>query len=547
MSRVATVLPHGEFFEGEIDDFLAVCDKYFNDFYSYCTKWSEIWEILNPNMCTSENTHFNLSWEDDCSKLLNDKEFHDKVFLSNDFSNISSSLKDFLTESNNLSLKREFSREEIPVKQYFSLQGETSFDKAQEVMQFTYAFDTLLRNFYQIDDEIYHGIASHQQANEVLKQIHIDQKPILHRENMRLIDVGAGKGYLSIFAANELRIQTLPIEASLNHSCALLDRIGCLVSQKRANTDNFNIMKMCIGYVTSSTSVEAIIHNAMSYEKWIMTMLQIDKGPQRHLHKKLMLQNPTEAPLDISQVKGNQEEKPKNINGELACEIKVSDDIHENINVNDTFLVSIHACGNLSVVSHEIALTCHDCRGAVSVPCCFQHLTVDKCPLIPENNRIFEFMFKGDTMKRKDFLNHALSTYFCDHEKHKEIVSKFLPREIISAFIPPRVSVKKIKRLKDEDEVSYVQRLSQMFGGNATKEEVQARIDFTTKQIWRMMAQQTMREFFGHAFETFVLIDRLAYYAKLVKLTGKKYYVGMFDCMSPISPRAFMQFTLKIE
>lgn len=545
MSRVITVLPQGGKFEGTVDEFLAVAANYFENFYNYCLKWAKIWEILNPNMCTSENDNFDVSWENDCTRMLNEKEFHDKIFIQYDFSEMNSSLREYFEDSNKLTFLREFSRDNIPVMQYPSLQGETSADKAQEVMQFTYSLDILLKTFYNFNDEIYHGISVHSQAQSLLQSVKPFEKLDLRRENLRLIDVGAGKGYLSIFAANDLRIQTLPIEASLNHSCALLDRIGCLVSQKRAQTENFKIMKMCIGYVTAQTSVEAILNHSMSYEKWIMTMLQIDKGPQRHLHKKLMPKDLEETALEPEEIRGNQASKPKNILGELAAEIKLEE--FSPVDCSDVLLVSIHACGNLSVVEHELAYRSPSCRGAVTVPCCFQHLTADKCPLNPQNSKIFDFMFHGDLLRRKDFLNHALSTYFSDHAKHCEIVDKFLPREIISAFIPPRVSIKKIKREKNEDEVSYVQRVAAVYGGNPPKEDVQARIDFANSQVWRMMAQQAMREFFGHAFETFVLLDRLAYYARLAKESPHKYYVGMFDCMSPISPRAFMQFSIRID
>ena len=547
MSLVVTVLPNGEYFKGSVDEFLSWANTYFINFRNYIEKWKNITDILNPNMCTSEQVSFDNSWRVDADKLYNDKEFHDKVLLESDYSLLQTSIKDFLIESDQLTLKRSPSRDEIPVMRYPSLQCDTSFDKAQEVIHYTYAIDYILQQLYDLDDPIFHGEAKHKDAEELFSLIDLSgiPKQKIKRDNIKLIDVGAGKGYLSIFLAHELRISTLPIEASLNHSKALLDRIGVLVSMKRAQPDKFDKLKMCIGYVTQNTNIESIVKNSISYDKWIVTMCSIDNTPLKHLHRKLIPPGTTETPLELNSVVGEQETKPKNIQGELAIEIKAVEGV--DLSPSEVFCVSIHACGDLSVVSHEVALQCDQCRGAISCPCCFQHLTLPRCPLMRENDKTFDILFHGDIGKRKDFLNHSLSQYFVTFEKHREIVSRFIPREIISAFIPPRVSVKKIKQGKEERYVDYIKRLAENFGNHPTVEEIQEKIDFVESEVWRLMLQQVFREYFGHALESFILIDRLAYYAQLVKNKPHKYIVGMFDAMSPLSPRAFSQFTLKID
>ena len=546
MSRVVTVLPNGGFFEGTVDEFLDWTKGYFSSFYSYIEKWSNIMDILNPNMCTSEKVSFDSEWRTDAEMLYNDKKFHDEVLLGKNYEILKTSIKEFFIDSDKLTLLREPTRPEIPVMKYPSLVCDSTADKAQEVIYYTYAIDVILQSLYKVDDPIFHGEAKHKEAEELLSKLKVDfEKKEIKRDDIKLIDVGAGKGYLSIFLANELRISTLPIEASLNHSKALLDRIGVLVSMKRAQTEKFDKLKMCIGYVTKNTNVESIVTNAISYDKWIVTMCSIDNTPLRFLHRKLIPPNTTETPLALDNVVGEQSTKPRNIQGELAVEITAVEGV--DLSPAKVFCVSIHACGDLSVVSHEVALRCEQCCGAISCPCCFQHLSPQNCPLMRENDKTFELLFHGDMGKRKDFLNHSLSAYFVTFEKHREIVSHFIPREIISAFIPPRVSVKKIKQGKSESYIDYIKRLGETFGTNPTTEDIQEKIDFVNREVWRLMAQQVFREYFGHALESFILIDRLAYYATLVRDSPHKYIVGMFDAMSPLSPRAFSQFTLRVD
>ena len=557
MSRVVCVLPGDEIFEGTVDDFIGRADKYFAEFFEYAKKWKKILDILNPNLCFVSDVQFDEAWKDDVERMYNDKEFHDKIIFENDFSELKEPVKSFFEESLHLTLQRHQTRPTFNQKQFKSLSAETTLDKSQEVLYLTNALDVLLRNCYAMDKPLLEG-ASHEEIEKLLSHAKIDEKKPIMRENLHFVDIGAGKGFLPVFMSNELGIKTLSIEASLNHSRQFIERVALLAKKNRVNVTSLNeLMRMCIGYVTENTNVEAIAANAVTYRKWAATVLSKPDEPLNKMRNFLL---PDEAEdgtskeetIGFAELKGIQTKKPRVIQGELAHEILSAPEDKVRLDPLETFCVSIHACGDLSVVSHEIALKSKQCRGAISVPCCFQHLSIEKCPLMDENKGLFDFMFEGDVEKRKDFLNHALSNYFVKFEKRHETIKGFIPREVISAFVPPRVSVKKIKKLDSESEIEYFCRVAATFGNkDVTEKDVADRFELVRSGVWKLFSQQLFREFFGHAFESLILIDRITYYSKLCKelekADGSKYIIGMFDVMSPFSPRAFSQFSIKLN
>ena len=560
MSRVVTVFPNKEKFEGSISDFYKRSEQYFKQFTEYCYKWKNILDILNLNLCFLKPEQFDLSWKNDIERLYSDKEFHDKIIFEHDFSDLNEPLKSFFQESFNLTFERKKEMSLFNQKQYKCLSAETSADKCQEVLYLTNALNVLLKSCYSLDNEIIKE-GNHETIEELLSHIDIKDKVPLKRENLHFVDVGAGKGFLPIFLCDELNIKSLSIEASISHSRQFIERVAILSKGRRLDVSKFDkYLRMCIGWVTENTNIEALALNSISYKKWAATVLSKDKEPLIKMKQYLLPESELddslikeEAISDVSQIKGIQTTKPRVIQGELAHEILAAPTNAIDLSPLETFCVSIHACGDLSVLSHEIALNSKQCRGAISVPCCFQHLTLKKCPLYPQNNKLFDFLFEGSETFRKDFLNHALSTYYVPFEKRNETIKGFLPREYYAKFIPLRQSVKKVKRMKGETDVQYFKRIAYSVGGHTdiTDEDIVASIKEVNDNVWRLQAQQIFREFFGHAFETFILLDRLCYYAilcqKREEATGDKYLIGMFDVMSPFSPRAFSQFSIKIN
>lgn len=115
-----------------------------------------------------------------------------------------------------------------------SLQGMATYGKSQEVITLSYAIDMLLQHTYDFQQTMFNGVAFHEQLQQLLTNTQqVEQKFKLNRDNLTFIDVGAGKGYFSVFMAAEVRIRTLTIEASLSHACHMKNRIGCLISQKK--------------------------------------------------------------------------------------------------------------------------------------------------------------------------------------------------------------------------------------------------------------------------------------------------------------------------
>ena len=443
-------------------------------------------------------------------------------------------MRQFFEESRNLILLRDTSpKEPIDVMKWTSLQGMSAYDKSQEVIVLSYAIDILLQHCYKLDESIFHGTAHHKALEEILShtsKIPDNNKISIKRENLDFIDVGAGKGYFSVFMTSEMRIRTMTIEASLGHASHLKNRIGALASQKRVDPNTFDLMDMCIGYMTTQTNVESIHQHSTKYDEWSLTVDRLNK------------RSPGEKDvLSYSE----QSSKPKVIQGELAIEILSVPEF--DLKPIEYVTVGLHACGDLSIVTHEIALNSRQPRGAISIPCCYQHLTKSRTPLLEENGEIIGALWGDNDTKRHNMLNYALYDYGVGFEQHVTSMNMFLERGIIECFIPPRNSIKKIKRKRDEEFVEYVLRVAKKLGGEPSRDEVAAKNERCRSEAWKMMAHTVIREQFGHAFESFLLMERLTYFVKLIRKKDVPYFIGMFDVFSHLSPRAFSIFTLKME
>ncbi|KAH0794402.1 protein RRNAD1 [Histomonas meleagridis] len=547
MSKVITPLPGGELFVGTLTEFLNITEQIFQKFHDYFQKWIQLFGPFALDIY-SENTGgvFDPEWKNDLQRIFTDKIFHDKIFNENDFSIISSpSLSSFFQESTSLFLPRETEkREAIDVMKYPSLQGMSGFDKSQEVIYLTYAIDVLLNHCFSLDESIFHGEAYHNSLSKELSHLQITEKTPLKRSNISFVDVGAGKGYFSVFMSSQMRMRTLTIEASLSHACHLQNRIGCLISQKRVDPNSFDLMNMCIGYMTTQTNVEAIYVNSMKYEQWSATVKDFQKGKKGKSKKNEIQDAPNAVPIEQLRF-SEQSKKPRVIQGELAVEILAANDV--DLKPIEYITVGLHACGDLSIVTHEIALNSPQPRGAISVPCCYQHLSHSRLPLLPENQPICDLLFGQNETKRHNLLNYALYEYNVTFETRKSILEQFLHRSIIECFIPSRQTIKKLKQNKDENFEDYVLRLATHFGTPTDASKVHWKIAEIQNEDWKMMAHAVARELFGHVFESFLLMERLTYFARIVEVKQEHYLVGMFDLFSHLSPRGFSLFTLKLD
>jgi hypothetical protein len=350
--------------------------------------------------------------------------------------------------------------------------------------------------------------------------------------------------------AAEMRVRSLSIEASLAHASHLKNRIGCLISQKKVAPTAFDLLGLCIGYVTTQTNVEAIHLNSLSYGEWLDTVDRVEggKGKRRERHGKPSGPGPpilSEPDLLRGIRAEDQTAKPRVIQGDLAVEI-LSVPVCD-LGEIEYITVGLHACGDLSITAHEIALNSGKSRGAVSVPCCYQHLSPERLPLLPENKEIADLLFQGNEEARHNFLNYALYEYHTDFDIHRQSYEGFKTRAMVDCFIPPRVSVKKLPQGGGESLIDYILRIASHFDNHPTIEQVEAKVTECEESAWRMMAHTLVRERFGHVFETFLLLERLAYFAKLVKQQPGCFLVGMFDVFTHLSPRGFSLFTIRLR
>jgi hypothetical protein len=209
--------------------------------------------------------------------------------------------------------------------------------------------------------------------------------------------------------------------------------------------------------------------------------------------------------------------------------------------------VGLHACGDLSITTHEIALNSRRARGAISVPCCYQHLSAGRVPLLPENRAVCDALFQGSEDQRHNLLNYALYDYEADFETRRRTCDGFHVRAIADFFLPPKASVKKMQRNKGETIVDYIGRLAAHFQRSPTAAEIEEKEAECREKEWQMMAHTLVRERFGHVFETFLLMERLTHFARLVAQRPERFLLGLFDVFSHLSPRGFAIFTIRLE
>jgi hypothetical protein len=116
------------------------------------------------------------------------------------------------------------------------------------------------------------------------------------------------------------------------------------------------------------------------------------------------------------------------------------------ISSEEYITVSLHACGDLSISTHEICLSSSKIPGAISVKCFYQHLTGQYFPLLPENQGVCNLLFGDNDEHRHNFLNYAVYQYDVDFFAHQELLLNFLKRSNIDCFIPHKTMIKKIRQ-----------------------------------------------------------------------------------------------------
>jgi hypothetical protein len=283
----------------------------------------------------------------------------------------------------------------------------------------------------------------------------------------------------------------------------------------------------------------------MSYADWLGVVARMETKPPKKKGCGHLTVTPAAGDGARDVRAAEQAAKPRVIQGELAVEIVAVPEC--DLGSREYITVGLHACGDLSIVTHEIALNSRHARGAISVPCCYQHLSAARLPLVPENRPICDQLFGDDVELRHNLLNYALYEYDADFAARQQLCQGFMIRAMVDSFIPRRVTVKKIPQRPGEALPDYILRAAAHFGREAARADIDERMRRCEAEAWKMRAHAVIREVFGHAFETFILIDRLTYLVKLVKEKPERFVVGMFDVFTHLSPRGFAMFTIKLE
>lgn len=163
-----------------------------------------------------------------------------------------------------------------------------------------------------------------------------------------------------------------------------------------------------------NTNVKGIHQNSMAYAQYMDTVHQLEqqqKSSKRKKPKKIIVEPVQNDQIPtISELKyAEQQNKQRVIQGELAIEIGSADSI--DLDSREYLTIGLHACGDLIIVTQEIALHSHKARGAISVPCCYQHLSPHNLTLLNENKDICDTLFYNDEAHRHNLLNFALYEY----------------------------------------------------------------------------------------------------------------------------------------
>ena len=634
MKTIITPLPNANYFCGTPQQYLESIRPYFSKFQEYVEKWKRIIIPFALHLwIDNQGAAYNPDWTNDMRHIFSDSAFHDQVLIHHNISGLENpEFISFLQESWSLYLPRNpQKRPTIPVDVYPSLQGLASADKSQEVIVLTRALDVLLSTCYDLNsslfpplsEEILHPEANmiqpkipekatslpkknphkpkprkplplpppvqHPQLSEVLKLHPISIRRPIQRDTITFVDVGAGKGYFSIFVSAELHLRVLAIEASLAHSKHLRNRMTKLISQRRSKMDDFQCISFCIGLASSRTAIESIAARSTQCSDFLEAAKRFDDSANR-----------------------DKTRSHRNIQGELATEILPDPTDQNNIQSkgfenSEFFSMGLHACGDLSIFTHEMMLNSSKALGALSVPCCYQHLSSNKFPLLPENHQIFTELF-ATPLLRHTLLNYAVSDYDRGLDWHLSAISGYITRSVLEFFIPRGLSIKS-HPARNESEIDYLMRaikdvysnldftsdpsigvsegsnenisennnnqeenesyedgyhrygslqeqceknpiLGEIAAGmdeGELRKRVEERVRLCREEEWKMWTHVIIRETFGHALESFLLLERLAYFGQLVDEKQGSYLLGLFDLFCDISPRGFSIFTLKLD
>ncbi|KAH0573611.1 Methyltransferase domain-containing protein [Spironucleus salmonicida] len=349
-------------------DQISLSEQIISEYYEHLQNYIDSYLTIAIHFCneifTETEEIFDQSWKTDVDNIFNDESIfsciiHDlnPIFLQ------SPSFKLFIELSKTLALpNHNHITENIQVNNIPSLRSNIHINKACQVVQFT----DFLEKHYDL-------------------------------KTFKIIDFGAGKGYLSTFLAFDRQYIIIAAEASFLHAKALFQRISKL-SKNYPNQDRLNI---AIGLISPETGASDVVAGAF---------------PWRDFEKQRI------------STSGHEPHSP--IQGECAAQFRKAEVQH------DCLIIGLHTCGDLA----QICLNLASKRVKIAtIGCCYGHITQKCFPATEQGDQIVQHISKnsknnGRGMKMFDYFvpkvlfNYATGDFGIDLDGCKQMLEKFILR-----------------------------------------------------------------------------------------------------------------------
>lgn len=415
-------------------------------------------------------------------------------------------------------------------------------------------------------------IGFYQEIREKLISQSVDYSQQNSNNRLIEIDFGAGRGYYSAYKVIEAERTLIAIEGSLKHAEGLCEYITRIKPNEASHlnkiTDidiSMSSLRVALLYVDGSTSganIESIsipirdlanrVHNVKSKSHIRGSVIQGSRLPS------------LSSSTDYSQAPTSSYDR---------C---VSSDENKK-HVYST--VGLHACGPLSVIALKMLIQ-KDVNSAFTVPCCYGHLTKDTFPLSDQGCNLINNFFSASEVKARfrayhadtvprEFLTYAASDCVFAWPEVIETIQSYWARATIELARRQQFPAS-VKRSLDKDLKSFLcgdndslvtaivtdlQRMEEPEKLNCPpplpsiktnpidveKQSIARKaIEKATLYRWAMIAHYLTRKVSGHVFETFILMDRLAWIIELTEQSSIQLSAGILPALTELSPRGFL-------
>lgn len=336
------------------------------------------------------------------------------------------------------------------------------------------------------------------------------------------LDLGAGKGYFSLFRQFGLERPVIAVEASVTQLLGLIDRSKTLIKRGILPEDALTQLlaaPLCLDASVSGSRIE----------RAAMPALEVETRGERHITGS-NIQGPC---------------FPRTAHFALECATAKTTS-------NSYCVVGLHACGGLSRLALQL-LQQLDIVAAITFPCCYGHIhTSEHFPCTDGGRRICTLFNRPEFRELAPphypggpprlLLSYAGSGFQCPPaQTHKDLES-FMNRATVEYMRVNLLEDSTKRMLPRQGDRSLSEWMRSVASGvkDLEEQDIMACIRHCQSRRWQMGAHYLVRKLLGQVFETFILLDRLAWLNSLTNSEeGVVIHSSCFAAMTELSARGF--------